>query len=114
MSNYFSVVSEGGKIDKNLFIEEQRQILHSNFDLGMECMIELDKVFNKASAGLLTYPVLQAADILLYDADIVPVGKDKKQHVEYARDIAMKFNNMFGETFRIPDAYIEPEVGLIL
>jgi tryptophanyl-tRNA synthetase len=55
-----------------------------------------------------------AADILLYDADIVPVGKDQKQHVEYARDIAMKFNNMFGETFKMPDVYIEPEVGSIL
>ena len=54
-----------------------------------------------------------AADILLYDADIVPVGKDQKQHVEYARDIAMKFNNAFGETFKIPEPYIKPEVGLI-
>ena len=55
-----------------------------------------------------------AADILLYDADMVPVGKDQKQHVEYARDIAMKFNTMFGETFKIPDVYIKSEVGLIL
>jgi len=66
------------------------------------------------SVGTFCYPILMAADILLYDADIVPVGKDQKQHVEYARDIAMKFNNMFGETFKIPDVYIEPEVGSIL
>lgn len=55
-----------------------------------------------------------AADILLYDTDIVPVGKDQKQHVEYARDIAMKFNNTFGETFKIPDVYIQENVGTII
>jgi len=60
------------------------------------------------------YPILMAADILLYDADIVPVGKDQKQHVEYARDIAMKFNNAFWETFKIPEPFIKPEVGTIL
>jgi tryptophanyl-tRNA synthetase len=60
------------------------------------------------------YPILMAADILLYDTDLVPVGKDQKQHVEYARDIAMKFNNAFGETFKIPEPYIKPEVGLIM
>jgi tryptophanyl-tRNA synthetase len=51
------------------------------------------------SAGLLDYPVLQAADILLYDADEVPVGEDQKQHIELARDIAQRFNFLFGETF---------------
>jgi tryptophanyl-tRNA synthetase len=55
-----------------------------------------------------------AADILLYDTDMVPVGKDQKQHLEYARDIALKFNAMFGETFKIPEPYIEPDVGLII
>jgi len=55
-----------------------------------------------------------AADILIYDADLVPVGKDQKQHLEYARDIALKFNAMFGETFKIPEVYIKPEVGTIL
>jgi len=55
-----------------------------------------------------------AADILLYDTDVVPVGKDQKQHVEFARDIAMKFNNAFGETFKVPEPYIKPEVGLIM
>ena len=55
-----------------------------------------------------------AADILLYDTDIVPVGKDQKQHVEYARDIANKFNNTFGETFKIPDVHIKSEVGSVI
>ncbi|MSP78365.1 MAG: tryptophan--tRNA ligase [Dehalococcoidia bacterium] len=58
------------------------------------------------SAGLLTYPVLMAADILLYQASQVPVGEDQKQHLELTRDIAMRFNRMFGETFRIPEPRI--------
>ena len=60
--------------------------------------------------GLLTYPVLQAVDILLYDADEVPVGEDQRQHVELTRDIAQRFNHLFGETFRIPKAVI-PAAG---
>lgn len=60
--------------------------------------------------GLLTYPVLQAADILLYDAHEVPVGEDQKQHVELTRDIAQRFNHLFGETFVVPKPVI-PEVG---
>ena len=61
-------------------------------------------------AGLLTYPVLMAADILLYHTDLVPVGHDQKQHLELTRDIAERFNRDFGETFRLPDAFI-PKVG---
>ncbi|MEM6795082.1 MAG: tryptophan--tRNA ligase [Acidobacteriota bacterium] len=60
--------------------------------------------------GLLTYPILQAADILLYDADEVPVGEDQKQHIELARDIGQRFNHLFGETFVIPQPVI-PEAG---
>lgn len=61
-------------------------------------------------AGLLTYPVLMASDILLYQTDLVPVGHDQKQHLELTRDIAVRFNRDFGETFRVPDAFI-PKVG---
>ena len=61
-------------------------------------------------AGLLTYPALLAADILLYQTDLVPVGHDQKQHLELTRDIAARFNRDFGETFRLPDAFI-PKVG---
>ncbi len=64
----------------------------------------------RVSTGLLTYPVLQAADILLYDPDEVPVGEDQKQHIELARDVAARFNHRFGDTFRIPEPVI-PEVG---
>ena len=58
------------------------------------------------NAGLLTYPVLMAADILLFRTDLVPVGKDQKQHLEIARDIALRFNNRYGETFIVPEPYI--------
>jgi len=66
-----------------------------------------------ATAGLFTYPVLMAADILLYDADLVPVGQDQKQHLEMTRDIAIKFNNAFGETFTIPQPQIRKEVAVV-
>ncbi|MDH3325008.1 MAG: tryptophan--tRNA ligase, partial [Candidatus Peregrinibacteria bacterium] len=65
------------------------------------------------NAGLFTYPVLMAADILLYSAAIVPVGKDQKQHVEMARDIAQKFNHEFGETFVLPESKIDENVMTI-
>jgi len=62
------------------------------------------------AAGLFTYPVLMAGDILLYQTDIVPVGDDQRQHVELARDIAQRFNSRFGETFKVPKG-VFPEVG---
>jgi tryptophanyl-tRNA synthetase len=62
------------------------------------------------SAGLFTYPALQAADILLYDTNHVPVGEDQRQHIEITRDIALRFNHRFGETFVIPEA-VTPKVG---
>jgi len=65
------------------------------------------------NAGLFTYPVLMAADIILYDANIVPVGKDQKQHLEMCRDIASTFNNTYGDTFVVPEARIEEQVMTI-
>lgn len=62
------------------------------------------------TAGLFTYPVLMAADILLYQADLVPVGEDQRQHVELCRDIAARFNNSFPDTFTIPEAFV-PKMG---
>ena len=62
------------------------------------------------NAGLYTYPVLMAADILLYQADVVPVGIDQKQHLELTRDVAIRFNNLFGDVFTIPEGYY-PKVG---
>lgn len=66
-----------------------------------------------ANVGLFTYPVLMAADILLYRANLVPVGKDQKQHVEITRDIAEKFHHAFGEAFVLPEPYIPEEVAVI-
>lgn len=66
-----------------------------------------------ATAGLFTYPVLMAADILLYDTDIVPVGEDQRQHIEYARDIAAKFNSTFSETFKTPKESILKAVAVV-
>ena len=66
-----------------------------------------------ASHGLFAYPVLMAADILSVNADLVPVGRDQKQHVEVTRDVAGKFNQLFGETFRIPKPVIRDEVAVV-
>lgn len=65
------------------------------------------------NVGLFDYPLLMAADILIHDADVVPVGQDQKQHVEYARDTAIKFNNTFGETFKLPEPLILKEVAIV-
>lgn len=65
---------------------------------------------DNVNAGLFTYPALMAADILLYQADLVPVGDDQRQHLEFTRDIATRFNNLYGNTFKLPEAYI-PKAG---
>ncbi len=66
-----------------------------------------------ASVGLFTYPILQAADILIYDADQVPVGEDQRQHLELTRDLAQRFNHRYGQTFVVPGPYILPDVAKI-
>ena len=95
---------------------------HSQLAWVMECTVSYgelsrmtqfkDKASQRdfVSAGLFTYPALQAADILLYDANHVPVGDDQRQHVEITRDIAIRFNHRFGETFVVPEA-VTPPVG---
>lgn len=65
------------------------------------------------NVGTFNYPMLMAADILLYDTDIVPVGQDQKQHVEYTRDTAQKFNNIYGEIFKLPEPYIIKDVAIV-
>tara|TARA_Y100000768_G_scaffold388345_1_gene383701 strand:- start:2076 stop:3041 length:966 start_codon:yes stop_codon:yes gene_type:complete len=75
-----------------------------------------DKISNglKPNMGLFSYPVLMASDILLYQSNIVPVGKDQKQHLEMTKDIALKFNNFYGDTFIIPEAEIDKNKDLII
>ena len=68
----------------------------------------------RSSVGLFTYPILQAADILLYQAQSVPVGEDQRQHLELTRDLAIRFNNQFGKTFVVPEAFIVKESAKIL
>ena len=79
------------------------------------CHAYKDKVAKNipASHGLFSYPVLMAADILLYQSEVVPVGKDQKQHVEVARDIAIRFNNAYGETFVVPEPEISEDTAIV-
>ena len=80
-------------------------------DLNQEKKIkDLDKGI---SAGTFNYPILMAADILIFDAEIIPVGSDQKQHIEMTRDIALRFNHIYGETFKIPEAYISKDISLL-
>jgi len=73
-----------------------------------------EKHQDNLNSGLLTYPVLMAADILLYQTDLVPVGSDQKQHLELTRDIAIRFNNIYGDVFKIPEGYIAKEGARIM
>lgn len=84
------------------------------------CHSYKDKVARMAASdvgavnhGLFAYPVLMAADILLYDSNVVPVGKDQKQHLEVTRDIALKFNHLYGETFVVPEPRIREDVAVV-
>lgn len=106
---------------KNKIFIQSENLYHANISWLLECntyygelsrMTQFkDKSRKNANftSGLLTYPVLMAADILIYDIDYVPVGIDQKQHVELARDIAIRFNKKFGDTFKIPEPLISTE-----
>ena len=88
------------------FFPYQRLTLAHSFKDKMDYLQDVN-------AGLFTYPMLMAADILLYDAEIVPVGKDQLQHLEITRDVASRFNHQMGETFVLPQAKIEENVMII-
>ncbi|KPJ51702.1 tryptophanyl-tRNA synthetase [candidate division TA06 bacterium DG_24] len=98
-------------------VTELTWILSNVTPMGLlqRCHSYKDKIARGLSPnhGLFAYPVLMAADILLYQSEIIPVGKDQKQHVEVARDIAIKFNQTYGETFVIPEPEIEDEVAVV-
>jgi tryptophanyl-tRNA synthetase len=108
--------------EKNIFFIQSENLYHANLSWILECntyfgelsrMTQFkDKTQKKQnfSCGLLTYPILMASDILLYDADVVPVGLDQKQHVELCRDIAERFYKKYGKTFVIPEPIL-PKVG---
>lgn len=115
---YALYVAAGLDPEKNCIYYQSHVAAHAQLAWVLDCftyMGELNRMTqfkDKASkhadninAGLYTYPVLMAADILLYQADVVPVGVDQRQHLEIARDIAERFNNIYGEVFTIPEAY---------
>lgn len=112
-------VAAGLDPEKNTIFIQSHVPAHTQLSWVLNCytyMGELNRMTqfkDKASkhadninSGLFTYPVLMAADILLYNADLVPVGEDQRQHLEITRDIAERFNSIYGPTFKIPDAYI--------
>lgn len=120
-----SYVAAGVDTDKIILFKQSDVPEHTELAWVLECSVTVpflmqahaykDKVARglEANAGLFTYPMLMAADMLLYDADIVPVGEDQRQHIEYAREAASKFNNAFGETFRAPQEYIQKSTEVI-
>ena len=108
---------------KNTIFLQSENLYHANLSWVLECnsyIGELSRMTqykeksqnlnnNSITCGLFTYPVLMASDILLYDTDVVPVGIDQKQHVELARNIAIRFNNRYGTTFKVPEPIIPKE-----
>jgi len=115
----------GFDVDKNLLYRQSRIPEVCELTWYLNCFTPFPMLANAHSfkdkadrladvnAGLFTYPVLMTADIILYDAHFVPVGKDQKQHLEMARDIATAFNSQYGETFVVPEAKIEEHVMTI-
>ena len=108
--------------EQNIIFAQSHVPAHSELTWLLNCVTPLGWLYrmtqfksksegrDSVGTGLLDYPVLQAADILLYDTELVPVGDDQRQHIELTRDIAMRFNNLFGETFVLPKAVI-PDSG---
>lgn len=108
--------------NKNTIYIQSENLYHTNLSWILECNTYMgeasrmtqykdkSKKFTNVPVGLFTYPILMASDILLYDADYVPTGIDQKQHVELARDLATRFNNKYGETFKVPEPMI-PSMG---
>lgn len=112
-------ISSGLDYEKNILFIQSHVPAHAELSWMLGCYTmfgELSRMTqfkdksqkhaDNINAGLFTYPVLMAADILLYQADLVPVGSDQKQHIELSRDIAQRFNNLYSPTFPVPEAYI--------
>jgi len=120
-------IASGLNLEKVILFRQHKVPAHSQLTWILSCLTTLwvlkrmhafkDKAWKwkqeNISAWLFNYPTLMAADILLYNPDLVPVGQDQKQHIEYAQDIAEKFNKKYWETFKIPKEYINKEVATI-
>ncbi len=113
--------------DKTVFFRQSDVPEHTELTWILDCVTPVSileqahaykdavaKGLKDATAGLFNYPVLMAVDILIYKPDLVPVGKDQKQHVEIARDLAGKFNRVYGDVFKLPEPYISKDVGFII
>ena len=120
---YALLISCGVDLDKCIFFVQSHVHEHSELAWILNCFSPVGelsrmtqfkdkskKYEENVNAGLLTYPSLMAGDILLYDTDLVPVGQDQKQHIEFTRNLAIRFNGIYGDTFVIPDGFI-PKVG---
>lgn len=120
---YALVMACGVDPKKSLFFIQSHVPAHAELAWVLNCYTQFGELSrmtqfkdksaryaDNINAGLFTYPSLMAADILLYQADMVPVGADQKQHLEITRDIAGRFNGLYGETFRVPEPYI-PKTG---
>jgi len=113
--------------EKSILFVQSHQPSHSELAWLLNCFVpygELTRMTqfkdksaihqDNINAGLFTYPVLMAADILLYGADLVPVGADQKQHLELSRNTAIRFNNIYGNVFTVPEPYIPKEAGRVM
>lgn len=120
---YALLLACGVDLEKSLLFIQSHVHTHSELAWILNCYTQFgelsrmtqfkDKSLKHAdnvNVGLFTYPSLMASDILLYQADLVPVGADQKQHLEITRDIAVRFNSIYGETFKVPEPYI-PKIG---
>ena len=123
LNAYALLLACGMDTEKSIFFIQSHVPAHAELAWILNCYTQFgelsrmtqfkDKSAKHAdniNAGLFTYPTLMAADILLYQADLVPVGADQKQHLELTRNIAERFNGIYGQTFKVPDPYI-PKVG---
>lgn len=123
MQAYALLLACGIDLEKSLFFIQSHVHTHAELAWVLNCYTQFGELSrmtqfkdksathaDNVNAGLFTYPSLMAADILLYQADLVPVGADQKQHLELTRNIATRFNGIYGNTFQIPDPYI-PKTG---
>ena len=118
-------ISVGVDPQKAVIFQQSQVQEHTELAWILECMVTVpflelahaykDKVAKglEANAGLFNYPMLMASDILLYKSDVVPVGEDQRQHIEYAREAASKFNNAYGETFKEPQEIIHRDIAVV-
>jgi len=120
-------IASGLDPDKNILFIQSSVSAHAELAWVLNCYTYIgelsrmtqykeksQKHSDNINSGLFTYPVLMAADILLYNTDLVPVGEDQKQHLELSRDIAMRFNNIYGNVFTVPEVYIPKAAAKVM